>query len=406
MSRIVFDVRNTREEAISPELQKVLDLQAEQHGEHWIGGMAHVSLDMTDPEEMPRGTVMLYDRDAKVVPSTIPSTLGQCLMVTPLLPRKGGYKDSDFQGEAVMKLLSENIPQFNDDPPSLDNRHPRTNDDLAPWGPELGQEDGMVGVYKVMEPNGRNARYYLGVRSAIPETVHQLRCEIARTSPAEGYTYGDLADDRRLQYIEYLGRRNGYRLLWAAAQTLGVPILNGVDGSHILPPQQLALEGDASTAPRRAEPEYVQTISSIQSIIQGGTERIAVYNGVTPGKECGTEFFTYVSPYDGMVRFPLNAKAKGLAMPVLTGRRSAKTWTKPLEQSVDDIASRAEQSSIVWEQQAAHPQLRELHPENAMQVDRTFLRVMQQCGWDLMDRSSHMIPVLVKVSNPALRRKN
>lgn len=393
-----FDVRNTRAGVFSDPLKEALRSQEEQYKEGLVGGVAHISLDVSDPEEIPSGMVMIFDKDAIVQPSSIPNTLGQHLMITELMPRKGGYKDSDFQSESVRKVLNANIPQFNVDPPSYALRHPHTNNDTDVWGPELGQEDGMVGVFKVMEPNGRDARYYLAARSSIPEAVHAFKQDLARSDKKQ--TFGELLDDKRLHYIDYLGRRNGYKLMYSAMKSLGVAAPHGIDGDHYVPPQSHA----ATTQPMRAEPEHVHAITTIEPLIQGGKERVAVYNGVSPSYQCGEKCFTYVSPYDGIVKFNMNGRGVGLAMPVVTGRRSADTHTLNAEDAEDEIMRRAQQSSIIWEQSAKHAAHPDLHPEGHYQIDKPFLRSMQQSGWNREDEREHMIPVLLKISNPALRR--
>lgn len=402
-----FDVRNTRTGDFTEELKKALQVQQELHKDGLVGGVAHISLDTTSSEdgELPRGMVMLYDKAAKLHPSDIPDTLGQYLMVTELLPRPQGYSDAHFHSEEARRALNENIPQFNEDPPSYDLRHPRTNQDIDAWGPELGQEDGAVGVYKIFEPNGRDARYYLAVRSSIPEVVHKFKQDIARSPEMQdgSMTFGDLMNDKRLHYVDYMGRRNGYKLMYAAMKSLGVAAPHGIDGDHYVPAQTLQLQDDATMQPMRADPEHVHAVTTIEPLIQGGHERIAVYNGLAPSHQCGDKCFTFISPFDGIVRFNMNGNGTGLAMPVVTGRRSLPNG-KSVEDAEQDILKRAKQSSIIWEQSAKYPAHPDLHPEGHYQVDKQFLRSMQQSGWNREDERDLMVPVLLKISNPALRR--
>ena len=399
-----FDVRNTRTGDFTEALKTALRVHNDLHQDGLVGGVAHISLDTSDPEVIPSGMVMLYNRDAKVHPSDIPNTLGQYLMVSELLPRPQGYKDADFHSEEARRALNENIPQFNQDPPSFDLRHPRTNMDIDAWGPELGQEDGVVGVYKVLEPNGRDARYYLAVRSSIPEVVHKFKQDLVRSPAMQSgeMTFGDLMSDKRLHYVDYMGRRNGYKLMYAAMKALGVAIPHGIDGDHYVPAQSLQLDDDSTAKPMRAEPEHVHAITTIEPLIQGGHERIAIYNGVSPSHQCGERCFAFVSPYDGIVRFNMNSNGTGLAMPVVTGRRTPET---PAEDVTEDILRRAKQSSIIWEQSAKYPAHPDLHPDGHYQVDKPFLRSMQQSGWRREDERDLMVPVLLKISNPALRRQ-
>lgn len=398
-----FDVRNTRDGEMTDTLRSLLQAQSNLYGEGLVGGVAHISLDTSDAEELPSGMVTIFDKDAIVHPSSIPNTLGQYLMVTELLPRKDGYKDADFQSESVRRAFNANIPQFNEAPPSYDLRHPRTNMDVDAWGPELGQEDGMVGVYKVMEANGRDARYFLAVRSSIPEVVNRFKQDLGRSEAMVNgeMTFEHLINDKRLHYVDYLGRRNGYKLMYSAMKTLKVAAPFGGDGDHYVPAQNT---DDSTARPMRAEPESVHAITTITPLIQGGHERIAVYNGVTPSTQCGEKFFTYVSPYDGIVQFNMEGNGTGLSMPVLTGRRSVDSKTKSDDEMEDEIIRRAKQSSIIWEQSAKYPAHPDLHPEGHYNVDKAFLRSMQQSGWKRENERDHMIPVLLKISNPALRR--
>lgn len=396
----IFDVRNTREQKITPKFQSVIESHKELYGDGLIGGAALINLDVEDPEEAPLGLVVLYDRDAKVHSTGIPNTIGHYLMVSKLLPRKGGYNDAFFQTDEMRQRLNSNVPQFNENPPSYALRNKRTNKDVDVWGPELGPEDGMVGVFKIMEPNGRDAQYYMAVKSSIPEVAQEFKQDIARSD--EKLTFSDLVDDRRLHFIDYLGRRNAYRLMFAAARSLGVAIPFGPDHDHYVPPTHAVGDDNNVAVPMRAEPEHIHAISSIEPLSQGGHERIAVYNGVAPSTQCEDECFTYVSPYDGIVRFNMNGNGRGLALPVVTGKKTPSTDTSEV---ASEIKKRAEQSSIVWEQQEKYPEHVALHPEAHHLVDRDFLRSMQQSGWSREDERDIMIPVLIKISNPTLKRK-
>ena len=235
MSENKFDVRNTRTGQMTDDLQKVIDTQKEQYKSDLVGGVALVNLDVR-PEEIPSGLVTFYEKTAPINSTSIPNELGQYLMVTELAPRKGGYNDAYFQTEDMKTRLNENVPQFNENPPKYTMRHPHTNNDTDAWGPELGPSDGMVGIFKVMEPNGRDARYYLAVKSSIPDVTHQLKQDIARS--AETVTFGDILDDPRVHYVDYLGRRNGYRLLYAAKRALNVEIPHGQDKDDYIPPTE------------------------------------------------------------------------------------------------------------------------------------------------------------------------
>ena len=167
MAENKFDARNTRTGEISDELKSVLESQ-----NGLVCSVALINLDASDPEEMASGMVSVFDKDAQVDAINIPNNLGQYMMISEIAPRKGGYTDAYFQTKEMKQKLDDNVPQFNENPPLYGNRHRVTNNDTNAWGPELGQEDGMAGVYKVMEPNGRDARYYLAVRSSIPEVTH------------------------------------------------------------------------------------------------------------------------------------------------------------------------------------------------------------------------------------------
>lgn len=394
MSENKFDVRNTRDGVMSEELKNVIETQEEHYKDHLVGGIALVNLDVK-PDEMPSGLVTFYEKDAPINSTSIPNELGQYLMVTEIAPRKGGYNDEYFQSLDMKKRLDENVPQFNENPPKYSIRHPHTNSDTDVWGPELGPTEGMVGVFKVMEPNGRDARYYLAVKSSIPEVTHKLKQDIARSPGVT--TFGDILDDPRVHFVDYLGRRNGYRLLYAAKKALGVDIPHGQDKDHYIPPTE-----ECTAYPMRAEPEHIQAMTSIKPITQGGRERVAVYSGVTPAYESAELHHTYVSPYDGIVRFHMNGSATGLALPSATGKTRDSSKINPNDHK-DEIQHRAIQSSIIWEGET--PNHIDLAPGVHHLVDKQFLRSMQQSGWKRENERTHMIPVLVKISNAELKRE-
>ena len=98
----------------------------------------------------------------------------------------------------------------------------------------------------------------------------------------------------------------------------------------------------------------------------------------------------------------MNGTGTGLALPSATGK-TPESKDIDLEEHEDEIQHRAIQSSIVWEgNNTLH---KDLAPGVHYQVDKPFLRAMQKNGWKRENERSHMIPVLVKITNPELERK-
>ena len=196
-----------------------------EHVTNLVGGIAYANADASDPNELASGQVLIFEGDAQVSHDLLPHSIGTYFMVAKLQPQEGKrYTDAQFQNPKARASLNANVVQYNPDPPSLSNRHPTGGHDTKPWGPELGREDGFVGVYKVMSENGRDADYYLATRVGLPDMAHELKSHVASSITME-----NLATDPHLGYLMYTGHRNAARVLHAAARALQVPITDAPD---------------------------------------------------------------------------------------------------------------------------------------------------------------------------------
>ena len=106
----------------------------------------------------------------------------------------------------------------------------------------------------------------------------------------------------------------------------------------------------------------------------------------------------YAGPFHGIERFKINNTAKDIGFPASTGRNHKLG-------KVSEKTLRERSKGVVWEQRIgnSHP---DVHPGRFGKIDGKFLNEMKELGWkqDGIDNRSTFIPVLIKISNPELKR--
>jgi AraC-like DNA-binding protein len=355
--------------------------------------ICYINADFHDSEDTPAGTLAIHSVDSLVHPDSIPSSVFEHIILVPINDHPShpnGYTDADFTGKE--DLLQAAVPQYSQNPPSLDKRNPENNFDRDAWTPELGQsESSFAGIFKKMRSNNRDADYYIGVQVGAPLASSELKEALMAEGPV---TYGKLLKDPRLHYVNYLALRNAKRLAYEIGFKLGLPIHHVEDPSAYTPTSYAA-------KPMRAEPrqDFQHTVSSIKPVQFKGEESVGIFHKVRPVEECVKHNLVMTSPYDGITMFSVQERPIGYAVPCDTGKRV----------HIDDAITThpeisARHKGIVYE--GNETALKVLAPNVYHSIDGEMLRGMDQMGISKsrIDTVSQFIPVLLKVSNIDLKR--
>lgn len=346
------------------------------------------NLDATDEEEAPVGCIVVHPENAQVNPDSIREQMFSYLGIAKLKPRHNtkGYKESDFQGKKIETEFSKATPQYTTyNAPSLQNRTKKNKDDKE-WGAELGDEGAQIGIYQSVKNRGRGKEYYLIVKAGANKACQELKDYITQNI----MTFGQLVRDPKFVYTKNLARRNAFRLMKNAASALGVSI------------SQIKDRSAGEVHPFRGEPEYVQSVDTIERIDYDGKDAVAIYNRVTPINEINGTFdgnvFIMGHPYEGIYMYPIKNQANGLGLPIDTGKNTEENVS-----SSSSSSSPRDYTGFIWEhsKDLLHPDLK----INAVKhVNEAFENHLVEHGWKRSNRRTHLVPVLLKFSNPDYKR--
>ena len=363
--------------------KNAIEAMKENYREGDIAGIyTYINMDATDEEESPSGMLTIFPESAVVNPDSIKEQMFQWTGITKILPNKtspSGYTDDDFVGKE--SAFDTALPQYTQHQgPSLENREKIGNrwTDRTAWAPELGEEGSLVGVYSATRDNGRGNDYYLVVRAGANKACRQLKDHLLQNK----MTFGELIRNQKFHDTKNLAKRNAYRLLYNAANALGVKVAGLKDPTSV--PEGVA-------HPFRAEPEYMQRCSTIERMDHDGRDCVGIYSNVVPMEDVNSSYdgnvFIFAHPYEGIYMYPFNNKGRGKALPVDTGRTGNYSGEDgPYNGFVNG---------------KDHPELREgtFYP-----VNHDFEDSLVAAGWDRRHRRKHLVPVVVKMSDPRKKR--
>ena len=345
----------------------------------------------TDGEDVPKGTVFVHPKNATVHPDSIPEQMLVIQAISKLERRKNapnGYTSADFQGKNVQNALNDAIPQFTHyNGPTLypEPEHINEETGLQKWAAEMGDEGSQVGVMETTGARGRGKDYYLVARAGANKACRELKNYINENR----MTYEQLVRDPMFVKARNMARSNCLRLMRNAAAAIGVPLTRINDDL-------------VDTSPERAEPEYEQSVSTIKRIPFKGQEAVAIFNGVTPMDEVNSAidglFFIQAHPYEGMYVYPMYGQGKGIGLPTDTGATTTTTTQS------DALEGPGEQQGFLWENQEqleSHPDLfKGAHREMDDQMEDALV----EAGYQRRNRRKHLVPVLMKLCNPTLKK--
>lgn len=369
-------------------------------GESLLALKCFRNLDTTDEEDVPSGTVSVFSTGARVDPSAIPESMFAVMAVSRIANRADmpeGYDDAYFTAPERRKAAADAVPQYAARPPRLSLRSKATGKEIDRWDGELGGPGSFAAVVSKLRENGRDKDYYCVSYGTVPEAVREFKGEVRRKEP----TYSDLlySDEWSgvMSYMQYLAKRNACKNIFAMADAMGVPVRTTEMLSSYVKNAGHAYD-------TKADPEWVQHVSSFSSATWKGQPAAAIYNGVVPKHHCDALedaiFFVVSNPYDGITTFPITRPILASGVPANTGRTAPAT---ELDMSAPGIAKRAR--GVMWEQQQPGEHHRDLHPAAFNPVAGEFKEAMKNtAGWNAEHHTSAMIPLFVKLWNPELKR--
>jgi len=338
--------------------------------------------DFTDEEDAPSGVLTVHPLTAKLHVDSIPLNAFAYLAIVSILPKK---ELSEAEIKSMSAQLHEAVPQFSALPPSLKTRALNSHLDGKNWNAELGEdENAFAGIFK--QTKGRQTNYYIAIQAGAPMACKQLRERIAR-SPM---TFEQLLEDKDYNYAHYIAKRNVERLAYNVARAMSLPIKHQMDiGAH--------REFEYSGLPMKAIATYMQPVSTIMPIVHNSERTVGVFNKLTPVANSAPVNFIYEGPYNGIAVYQMNQQGIGHALPSHSGKLA-----NPTKLSQTESVKRA--AGIICEggDILKHP---DIVADSFRSTDsEEFADAMVKLGWKVQNLNN-LIPVLVKIFNPQVKRK-
>jgi hypothetical protein len=365
-----------------------------------------VNIDATDDSQlMPVGMVSVHDANTLVHPDSIVDF--KHVMVFPISRSDGKkFTDADFTSPMIRERIQAAVPQYSDRPPSLTFRNRIDNSDIDTWDAELGQSRAHAGIYKQLAPNGRDTTYSIHVMTGAENIASELRSWVNQQPADKRLTWSDFIKSDEVSYAKATAENNAKRIGYAVARAAQVKIPHLVDEMSKVP------EGSAFGKASRAEPKLSQPVSCMMRYTFPQRQAIAVYSGVTPADQCKSAFLAVGSAYDPIVQFNMvrDGSVDPMGIPALAPHRVDEDLSD--KTAGEDPQERI--SHLLWEGNLAPSTLgqaeaRTVHPDahpNAYDsvTGEAFLDAMVEHGWTRKANYTQYVPVMVKISNPDLKR--
>ena len=355
------------------------------------------NFDASNDEDLPSGMVLTVSPDAIADVACLPDTLFTYRVVHKI--KDGALSEHDVRNNnEIQTRIDENLKQYSSRPPALKLRSPTTGKDMDEWDPELGGRNARVTICKALRENMRDEDYYLMAQGTAPVAVKELKQEIAKRKPTFGQLINDENWSRKISYVRSLAQRNVKRNLSLAAQAIGIKIRDVEDVSAYASP------GNAK--PMRADPHWMQNTSNILPAVYQNQMAVAIYNGVVNKMACykskDNKFFVTSGPYNAMVAFAIPEKIDAIGLPADTGRCVASDTPSG---DTTLLAKRADMG-FMWDAKQEHPHHDDLADGAFNPVGGAFKASMKRAGWDAEIPPQAMVPILTKMCNPELARRN
>lgn len=362
-----------------------------QHTVGLIGIDVYPNVDMTDEDNIPNGIVLYMEPSAKVDPTLIHDSLFHTLAISKV--QKGPFQANGKMDDAVFssnkKVLSNSVPQFAASPARAEIRQENMKE-TAPWNSELGGQGSFLGTYYKLADNHRDKDYYIAASGTVPLVVQDLKGEIRRTPDL---TYRQLMSDpewnTKLRNGQYWANRNVCRNIAEAAHNVQVAVARIPDLGARLPTPDHA-------HPTRAQPEFAQVSHTIRDATWNRKPVVAIYSGVTPRQQNSNKHvFVAENPYDGIAMFPLtSAKSEAVQGFAADSGRRAGTANAKVDATRTNVCD--------WQGGGQHPDMPSdaWHSAHSDHIKDT----LKASGWNPEDSVHRLVPIYVKLYNPALER--
>jgi hypothetical protein len=366
------------------------------------------NLDTASDDDVPTGMQVVYSPNARVDPTTIHDNLFQVLAVAEVVePSPAAVEERMRVMSARDKEAAINaaVPQYADQPYAASLVKVGSNKERAPWTAELGGPGSFAGIFPQLDnEDHRQRRYHVAARATVARFVQDLKAALTQTR--DNVTYGDLL--RRSEWSSRLdagtrgAKRNAELLMAQTAEAFGVGTeFRQQDLSYCLP------DGDCAP-PERVVPDTLHVTHSIRWGTHEGQPAVLVSYGIVPAEDClnltEEKFYVVGNPHDGIAvfRLPFGDKIRSAAgVPADTGRRAAVPVATKMAASLLEQRARG----LTWETKAikgaAHP---DLHPDAFRSTGEDFRRAMKQIGWDSERHVEKLIPEVVKIWTPDVKR--
>jgi hypothetical protein len=366
-----------------------------------------------NPNEFPTGHAVAYGKTTPVEHISVTSRIAEVIHVAKISGRETepGKREklSDAFFEAKRGNVNEQIPQYAENPASLNNLDKVTLNDTDSWDAEIGGHGHFVGVFKTARGR-RDFDYYLiaytGVDVATKELYHKVQ-----NKKAGCFTFEELVESAEYRYVRRLADRNARRLIFNTAEVLGVDVRFGSD-------MDAYTSDDYESKPKMAAPEYRQELNVFDETQWFAKHAVSYYSMASPSRNVKDQHFILVDPHTGVVAIKGNPatalsgnKAGGFstkainALPASTGRKTA---VKKLPQSDADKAASAERLAevkkfVVWE--GGDEANDRVALDAYRPFDDDFKCKLKDMGWRHEWGTVDYLPVLVKVSTRKMRER-
>ena len=372
----------------------------------------------SDQETLPAGIMTLHDPKSLVSPEMITESMFDYFVVTPIEhPTDLGqeYTDAFFQTEEKRVALNEAVPQYGEEPYSITlHRSRRDNSAIRAWEAELGQDNAWAGVIKSIHENGEDCDYWVAVRAGSPYACQEIKQMVAKAADSgKPMTWKafELCDEVSAACAN--AKNNACRLAYNVALACGVGIESG--------PDNLA---HGKTKPSMADGVVLmaQPLSTVEHITTHAEKRardgqcIGLFNEVTPKHKIHHNLFVLSNGAGPTLQFDTTKfKPTDMGVPCTTGR---KALLPPTAQDANARVANADErikqryakgaKRFVWEDCDTLQYHPDLHPDSHYSPlprrDPALVDQMCELGWNRRGFYTTFYPVLVKLSNPYMKR--
>ena len=397
--------------ALSPHMNNVLCELVKSYGPQLLGAHVLGNESETDQSQFPSGMAMYFDKNAPVNPMSLSGDAIQALVMAKIVVRKDERLDDKFFVDRLQKLQAA-VPQYADIPITLTHMDPATYTDADHWSEELGPS-GSVGVVK--KPlNAKNNAYYLYALCSTPVLGQQVVDQLAAKTPSPP-TWSEFSRDPRTIFWRQSVMRNAARVLYSAAQHMGVMINTTTENGTFqeTPDQAAKIVADLET--EESVRQYISDICSVQTPAPAVRDAIGQFIHCAPVSKLGTAQYCLVadSPFQGFTGVRMKKFTPGASLsvfPTTTGRKTASAaldTTAVTKHELQDISTQ-----YIWEGKPekiadARTMNDRLHPHAYRTCDDEFLKTQffDRGVENAFGVTERFTPVISKVANRKQRQK-